>query len=85
MMRETSHLCHIARPSVITLGECDTQYFRRRYRIVAIGFIEVTATKQQYSIRVLLFKGEELLHHWGQPLFFLCHFSYFNTFFPLMI
>ena len=74
MMWESCHLCHITRTSVITFGECDTKYFRSCDSIVTIGFVKVSTTKQQQGVRILILEREKLLHHWGKPLFFLCHF-----------
>ena len=48
--------------AIVPFGESDTQYLRGFYCIITKCFIEITHTKQQYSIGVSLFNCPMLLH-----------------------
>ena len=63
MMREASHLVPFGTRSIVTVCQGDTQDSCCDNGIIAVGFVEVTATKQQQSIRMLRLQVEELFHH----------------------
>ena len=63
MMRETGHLVPFGTRSIVTVCQGDTQDSCCDNGIIAVGFVEVTATKQQQSIRMLRLQVEELFHH----------------------
>ena len=65
MKREARHSRAVHRSAtVVALGEGDVQYLGCAGGILGVRLVEVTATKQQQCVRVLLFDTAELLHHW---------------------
>ena len=74
MVRETGHLVALV-IAVIPMGQRDAQYLRSDDGIIAVGLVEVAATKQQQRLRVFCLEVEELFHHGRQLAVFLCHNS----------
>ena len=62
MMRKTRHLVALV-ISIVAMCQCDAQYLCSHYGIVAIGLIEIAATKQQQRLRVFRLEVEKLFHH----------------------
>ena len=59
--------------TIAAMGEGDIQYLARAYCIFCVCLIEVTTTKQQYRIRILILNLTKLLHHGSLHCIYLCH------------
>ena len=67
MVREPRHLVALV-VAVVTVGQRDAEYLRGNDGVLAIGLVEVAATKQQQRLRVLGLEVEKLFHHRGEFL-----------------
>ena len=57
------HRLGCTRTSIGAVRQRDIQDFRRTYRILRVGLIEIAATEKQHRVRVLRFDVPKLLHH----------------------
>ena len=71
MVREPRHLVALV-VAVVTVGQRDAEYLRGNDGVLAIGLVEVAATKQQQRLRVLRLEVEKLFHHWCEFLRHSC-------------
>src|SRR5574344_1636996 len=65
MMRESCHLCSAGISSIVTMRKGYSKKLRSFHGIFTISLIEVSATKQQQSIRMFRLKRKKLFHHRG--------------------
>ena len=67
MVGKTRHFSLRSRRTlaVISTRQGDAEHLSGNHGIITVCFIEVTATKQQYGIRMFCLQVVKLFHHWG--------------------
>ena len=78
MVWKSGHFGRTRRTAIVTAGKGNTQNLGCGHRILAIGLIEVTTTKEHQRVGMFRLQREKLLHHRGKSFFLSCHNKWFD-------